>query len=117
MIASKEAVRSAYVLRGGDDEDGWSWLEAKRGEADCGITTEGQEARQERWINLGEGDDVTASKFLCGGQGGGSLTTKEGDGLAWWQGRGTWVHLYHATTETGSYLVDMAPRYLGTFIN
>lgn len=31
---------------------------------------------------------------------GGSLTTKEGDGLVRWQGRGTWVHRYRTTTET-----------------
>lgn len=68
MIAS-EAVRSAYVLPGGDDEDGWSWLEAQRGEADSGITTEAgeQQALRARWINPDEGDDIAASKFLCGG--------------------------------------------------
>lgn len=73
LIASKEAVRSAYVLPGGDDE-GWM-VPAGTGE-ERGETAESQqrwrgteqEALNVRWINLDEGDDIAASKFLCGGQ-------------------------------------------------
>lgn len=62
--------------------DGPGWRVGRRGEGDGGFTaeTEGgeQEALNLRWINPDEGDDIAASKFLCGGLGGGSLTTKEG---------------------------------------
>ena len=72
----------AYVLPSGDDEDGWPWLEGKRGERrEARRNYNGgdwHEALKERWINPGEDDDIAASKFLCGGQVVAALTTKEG---------------------------------------
>lgn len=50
--------------------DGPGWRRRGGGKQTAELPAEGgeQEALEKRWINPDEGDDIAASKFLCGGQ-------------------------------------------------
>lgn len=102
---------------------GPGWRGGRRGEGDGGFTTETEGGEQEtlyvRWINPDEGDDIAASKLLCGWADGGSLTTKEGwfrfggrDKVPGYIGPGPRLETHGRCRSAGAYLTNVVPRYL-----